>query len=53
MSDKEKEVIVVGEFPKQEVTSIADKDGKEYDLITEQQALTEILKILKEIKGKI
>lgn len=47
--EKQKDIIVVNEMPKQEVTSIIDKEGKEYDLVTTEQALTEILQGIRKL----
>lgn len=47
--ESEKEILVVQQLPTQQVTT-AKVGDKDYDLVTAEDALTEILKIVRELK---
>lgn len=47
------EFIVVEEYPKQPVNEIEGTDGKRYSLITRDEALTEILNTVRQLKKLI
>ena len=55
--DKKKEIeldlIVVPTLPQQPIRETVDNDGKKYGIITIDEALTEMLRILKEIKKSV
>lgn len=53
MTEKKEEVrkiAVVSELPKQSVKVVETEDGKKYDLVTQDEALTEILETTRELK---
>jgi|TARA_Y100000296_G_C5112204_1_gene225775 hypothetical protein len=45
---KERGVAVVNELPKQDVRVVVDKDDNEFDVLTKEEALTEILTKVRE-----
>lgn len=47
----EQEIAVVNELPQQQVRIGIGEDGKEYNLMTRDEALTEILKTVKKLEG--
>ena len=47
------ETVVVKEFPTQKVNRGVGDDGKEYQLITVEEALTEILNRVREIEKSV
>ena len=47
---KEKNILVVSELPKKEIRNIIDDKNEEYELLTTEEALTELLKSLKKIE---
>lgn len=49
----DKKVLVVQELPTQQLRSIKDQDGNEYDVLTMQEALTEILENTRQIKKSV
>ena len=51
--EKEKDVIVVAELPQQPMRKLIDNDGTETDIITFQEALTEILKTVRKLEKSI
>lgn len=51
--ESKESLLVVKELPTEEVTTIEGRDGKVYKLITEQQALQEILIKIREIHGAL
>ena len=51
--DNKKGILVVSELPTQQVRSGLDKDGNEYDLITIEEALTELLTHVRQIKKSV
>ena len=56
MADKEiKEVkrLVVTELPKQEVKTVTNEKGEEFELLTIDEALTEILQKINDIKKAV
>ena len=50
---KIKETLVLAEIPKQEARIIEDKEGNVYDVITMEEAVTEILNTLRLIKKSL
>ena len=48
-----KSVLVVSELPTQQVRNAVDKDGNEYDVLTTEEALTEILSLVRQIKKSV
>lgn len=48
--EAKRDFLVVVELPKQQVASATLADGKEYDLIPVEEALTEMLKTIRELK---
>ena len=58
MTDEKKEkmqkkFLVVSEIPKQEVRTVKDEQGNEYEIMTVEEALTEIFKSIKKIEGSV
>lgn len=51
--ETKKSVLVVNNLPTQVIRSGRDDDGKEYDLMTIEEALTEILQSVREIKKSV
>lgn len=49
----DKETLVVAQLPQQVVTEATTEDGKSYNLVTIEQALTEILNDIRHIKKSI
>lgn len=47
---EEDEVLVVRELPSQSIRKISNEEGKEFSLVTVEEALAEILKIAKKIE---
>ena len=47
------ELVVVKDFPTQKVSTINGENGKEYHLLTVEEALTEILNDIKLIKKSL
>jgi len=46
--EEDAQVLVVKELPKQDITKIIGEDGKTYELVTIEDAVTEILKKVRE-----
>jgi len=53
MAEKEKEFVVVSELPQIATRKVQDEEGKEYDLVTLNEAVKEILEISRELKKGI
>jgi len=47
---KENPILVVSELPTQKVNLVTDEAGKEFSLMTVEQALTELVSNVREIK---
>lgn len=50
---KEKNIVVVSELPKKEIKSFTDDKNDEYELLTIEEALTEIYKSIKKIERSV
>ena len=50
IEEKPRDLLVVAELPRQPVKIGSDGDGKEYDLYTIEEAMTEMLKLLRQIQ---
>ena len=50
---KQKKVLAVAELPVETIRSYKDEKGNEYELILNQEAITEILETVREIKKVI
>ena len=48
-----KSILVVSELPTQQIRNAIDKDGNEYDVLTIEEALTEILNLVRQIKKSV
>lgn len=48
-----REILVMTEMPKQEVRMLTDKDGKEYEVISIEEALSEIVNNIRIIKKSV
>ena len=50
---EEKKTIVVAQLPQVNTRQVADEAGKEYDCLTIEEALTEIVEAIREIRSKL
>ena len=48
-----KGVLVVSELPTQQLRSLVDKEGTEYDVLTIDEALTELVNNIRQIKKSV
>ena len=51
--EKQKEVLVVAQLPQQPAKEVIGEDGKHYVFMTIEEALTEILANIREIKKSV
>lgn len=48
--EKKLKALVYAQIPTQEIKTLVDKDGNEYEVVTVEDALTEILEIARDLK---
>lgn len=48
-----KRILVRDEVPKQEVRTVIDEEGNQYEVLTIEEALTEILENIRQIKKSV
>lgn len=51
--EKKPKILVTTELPKQEIRNVRDKEGEEYECITVEEALTELVNNIREIKKSL
>lgn len=51
--NKEKKILVVQQLPTTPVRDVKDEEGNEFDCVTVEEALTEILTTVRDIKKQV